>query len=815
MGPNQVAHPSSDQLAAFASGQAPEESAVELSEHLAACPACRTVVDALSNDTLLSLLRQGATAKRAEDLHEGATTAGPPAMVPVAGMVPPALAAHERYSVLELLGAGGMGAVYKAEHRRMERHVALKVINPTLMDRPAMVERFHREVKAAAQLAHPNIVTAYDADQAGDTHFLVMEFVEGTSLAEKVQRDGPLPVAQACAYVRQAALGLQHAFERGMVHRDIKPHNLMLTPSGQVKVLDFGLARFVRETTSEASDASGQAGKAPRGVLTETGSLMGTADYIAPEQVSDPSGADIRADIYSLGCTLYYLLAGHAPFPEGTALDKLTAHCEQVPRPLTSLRHDVPPALRRALERMMAKSANQRYQTPAEVALALAPFAAPPRRLLRRLLLATAAGLLAVLAGTVIHVLTDNGEFVLETADDSIAVMVNQKGVKVRDTATNRAYQLTVGKHRLPSGEYEINVSELPDGLEVTTPTFTLKRGGKVTAVARFQGQEEKSFLQEEGLRWFPADATFFGARDMRVFPELSAQQLLVLIDAVARVVPQDRDKILTFLTLAGRIDRVSFAYHADRLPERSRLVIRASGTINHQRLAEWLCDEFPGAILAKETGPRGEPITLIASPQKEPAFGLIGGTDLVLAGYFGAPSKSMELLRQVLDLRAGRGEPLPGKHVLALQDVPANAWIFIEGTPPEEMKRLPLFPVLPRSLVLAVRGTRKFEVSLRGQFASSDDARAFAANLDDLRRLATQFFDAISGNAQASALLVKVLQGLHVEVEADRVGAGIQAPTEAFVALEEVVRDLPLSQFRKVMNFFGPAPAKAGGKPD
>ena len=193
-----------------------------------------------------------------------------------------------------------------------------------------MVERFHREVKAAALLAHPNIVTAYDADQAGDAHFLIMEFVEGVSLAQKVQQDGPLPIAQACAYIRQAALGLQHASERGMVHRDVKPHNLMLTPAGQVKILDFGLARLMRETALlNAGTSPPTAGQAITGAasnLTDAGIVVGTVDFIAPEQAADPSRADVRADIYSLGCTLYYLLAGHAPFAEGTVLDKLAAH---------------------------------------------------------------------------------------------------------------------------------------------------------------------------------------------------------------------------------------------------------------------------------------------------------------------------------------------------------------------------------------------------------------------------------------------------------------------------------------------------------
>jgi hypothetical protein len=341
----------------------------------------------------------------AGDLHEAPTATGP---TPGAGAppAPPALAGHPRYRVLGLLGAGGMGAVYKAEHLRMERLVALKVMSPELMDRPEMVERFHREVKAAARLAHPNIVTAYDADQAGDTHFLVMEYVEGTSLAEKVRQEGPLPVALACEYVRQCALGLQHAFESGMAHRDVKPHNLMLTPGGQVKILDFGLARFVRE----AATARAGPGPTPGGAgaaasaLTETGTLMGTADYIAPEQATDPAQADVRADVYSLGATLYYLLAGHPPFPEGTALDKLTAHCERAPKPLTELRRDVPPALARVVERMMAKAPARRYQTPAEVAEALAPFlAAPPRRTPRRLLAVSAAACaLALLAGAIL-----------------------------------------------------------------------------------------------------------------------------------------------------------------------------------------------------------------------------------------------------------------------------------------------------------------------------------------------------------------------------------------------------------------------------
>src|SRR5262249_37677120 len=193
--------------------------------------------------------------------------------------LPPELARHERYRVVRFIGAGGMGAVYEAEHRVMQRLVALKVIKRAYMANAAALERFRREVRAAARLSHPNIVTTYDAEDAGETHFLVMEYVEGTDLGRLVQERGPLPVDRACEYVRQAALGLEYAFEQGMVHRDLKPHNLMLTPDGRVKILDFGLACFA----SEAASAAG---------VTGTGLVLGTVDYIAPEQADNAHQAD-------------------------------------------------------------------------------------------------------------------------------------------------------------------------------------------------------------------------------------------------------------------------------------------------------------------------------------------------------------------------------------------------------------------------------------------------------------------------------------------------------------------------------------------
>lgn len=361
----QPTHPNADRLVAFRLGRVTGEEGDAIQAHLADCEACRKLAEALQPDTLLALLQASATVPPVpalDALAPEAATIAPSTSALARSAAPPELAEHPRYRLLELLGAGGMGSVYKAEHRLMERPVALKVINRSLMEDPAAVERFRREVKTAARLSHPNIVTAFDAEQANEHHFLVMEYVDGLSLDRLIDKQGPLPVREACDFIRQAALGLQHAHERGMVHRDIKPQNLMRTPDGQIKVLDFGLARFVSESQ-------------PAGPLTQVGTVMGTPDYIAPEQAHDARNADIRADIYSLGCTFYYLLSGQAPFPNGSTLQKLMAHVEQTPRPMTEMRFDLPAGLSAVLARMMAKDPTQRYHTPAEVAQALAPFA--------------------------------------------------------------------------------------------------------------------------------------------------------------------------------------------------------------------------------------------------------------------------------------------------------------------------------------------------------------------------------------------------------------------------------------------------------
>ncbi len=287
--------------------------------------------------------------------------------------IPQELANHPRYRVLNQLGAGGMGMVYRAEHVMMGRTVAVKVMAQKYTANKTAVERFRREVRAAAKLAHPNIVTAYDADEADGRHFLVMEYVEGVSLDRVVNRRGPLPVATACHVVRLVALGLQHAHAKGMVHRDIKPQNVMVNKKGVVKVLDFGLARLATDAELPRDESTG-ATQPENVAVTGTNMVLGTPDYLSPEQAKSTRDVDHRSDIYSLGCLFYFALVGRPPFAHAkTAFDKVIAHTTEQPEPVTKLRDDVPDEVASILLRMMAKDPAERFATAQEVAAALLP----------------------------------------------------------------------------------------------------------------------------------------------------------------------------------------------------------------------------------------------------------------------------------------------------------------------------------------------------------------------------------------------------------------------------------------------------------
>jgi formylglycine-generating enzyme required for sulfatase activity/serine/threonine protein kinase len=374
MQPPALAHPSDDVLVALGSGLLDDATADTVIAHLETCPECCVRASGVPPDSLLQRLRAsrgpGDTPPPAEP---------PPAEAPArTADVPPELLRHEQYEVLRKLGSGGMGVVYLAHNRLTDRPEVLKVIKPegldvedTARDAEAAArareaaERFLREIRSAARLDHPNIVRALTAFRAGGLVVFVMEYVEGQTLARVVETCGPLPVADACRYARQAALGLQHAFEKGLVHRDIKPLNLILAQGGVVKVLDFGLAK--------ATSEQGGTGH----VLTRSGEMFGTPSFMAPEQARDAAKADIRADLYSLGCTLYFLLAGVPPFQASSLYALLHAHQALEAPPLNGARADVPAELAAVVAKLLAKDPAQRYQQPAEVVEALAPFVQP------------------------------------------------------------------------------------------------------------------------------------------------------------------------------------------------------------------------------------------------------------------------------------------------------------------------------------------------------------------------------------------------------------------------------------------------------
>jgi len=267
------------------------------------------------------------------------------------------------YVIQDEIGAGGMGQVFKAWRRDMERNVALKILPARAMGSPEAVERFRREVKAAARLEHPNIVTAYDTGEAEGVHFLVMQYIDGKDLAHVVAERGPLPVDEAVDCVTQAARGLESAHKRGVIHRDIKPGNLLLDQEGTVRVLDMGLARI-------DESASPYAPTAPE-ALTESGQVMGTYDYMAPEQAEDTHAADHRADVYSLGCTLFRLLTDRKPYQADTPIKTLLAHLQAPIPSLCELRGEVSPELEAVVQKMLAKAPAQRQQSMGEVIVEL------------------------------------------------------------------------------------------------------------------------------------------------------------------------------------------------------------------------------------------------------------------------------------------------------------------------------------------------------------------------------------------------------------------------------------------------------------
>ena len=442
--------------------------------------------------------------------------------------------AFGEYRVLDKLGQGGMGVVLKAEHRRMKRSVAVKLIAGAALKSPDAVKRFYREVEAAAKLMHPNIVAAHDASEHEGVHYLVMEFVEGKDLAAIVKEKGSLPVAQAVDYIVQAARGLQYAHKQNIVHRDIKPANLLVDKEGTVKILDMGLARI-----------AGLVDEADKDRLTATGQVMGTCDYMAPEQALDTHHADARADIYSLGCTLYRLLTSKPLYTGETLMNILLAHRDAAIPSLCTARPEVPSQLDAVFQKMVAKKPEDRYQSMGEVITALeasvgrkvveAPSVAPeatvslavednlsflrevsptrtataakkqgtrqaeetltqqmaaetsrqldakPKRVSRskKLLLAgIGGGGMALLLGIVLAITFRHGTLTVEIDEKlgkNVQVAVSQGGEKVQLVDAKSGWTLS-----LSAGKYDLAVQGGDDKFQLDSEGVVVKRGGQV-----------------------------------------------------------------------------------------------------------------------------------------------------------------------------------------------------------------------------------------------------------------------------------------------------------------------------------------------
>ncbi|MBC8351394.1 MAG: serine/threonine protein kinase [Planctomycetes bacterium] len=420
-----------------------------------------------------------------------------------------------KYKLLGHIGTGGMSSVYLAEHMLMRRQRAIKVLPKSRIGDSSYLERFHREAQATAALEHPNVVRAYDVDNAGDTHYLVMEFVKGEDLQNIVNDQGALSYEQAADYISQAALGLAYSHQEGLIHRDVKPANLLVDEEGVVKILDLGLALFAEDESASLT-------------IQHNENVLGTADYLAPEQAINSHEVDGRADIYGLGCTFYFTLTGHAPFNEGTLAQRIARHQTQMPPDIRDDRPDCPRELVEICVKMIQKKADSRYQSCSEVVTDLEAWRASRTSATDA---ATARSVQQVTAGTV----ADSAGGRRSRVGDDISATGNS-GVDSNTTSQassaasesapfNAALEDTASDRDRGTVVSQANAEDLDDALEVQiidddspiTPyddsgTLNLGIEAERSVASRVRGRGSRSAKKSKAARKQPLPVWAWGA---------------------------------------------------------------------------------------------------------------------------------------------------------------------------------------------------------------------------------------------------------------------------------------------------------------
>lgn len=520
---------STDELRDYILGRTPDDRFEVIASHLEICLACEDTMSSLDDtaDSMLDHLRlppaqriartpeYAAAIERLQSGSFGITPSSASDIGPANQFDANHPVAIRDYQLIALLGTGGMGTVYKAIHTRLGRIVALKMLPMRRIRDADAIARFEREMKAIGKLDHPAIVSATDAGEVDGQHFLAMEFVEGLDVSQLVDRHGPLSIPDACEIIRQAAAGLQHIHERGLVHRDIKPSNLMITADGNVKILDLGLALLAEQ--HESIDE-----------LTTVGQMMGTVDYMAPEQCDDCHDIDIRADIYSLGATLFKMLTGRAPFATSdrrSPLSRIRALATEQPPRLGDCLKDLPPDFCAVFDRILARNLNDRYSAPGKVAEAISPFTTdhhlkgvmekasaasapavnspvpslPPKSLLwlnvpttvnsgvktptkYRVLKYLVPLIVFAAMAIVLRLQTDKGELIVECNVPNVQIRLLKDG-KIHDELKLKQGRTSISVF---SGQYEIKILEESDSVEITADRFKISRGSTVVAEVRY-----------------------------------------------------------------------------------------------------------------------------------------------------------------------------------------------------------------------------------------------------------------------------------------------------------------------------------------